>query len=68
MYTYIFVVDGTSNSADTQEGKRRKKKSRWAGTENEKTFIPGMPTILPAGMTPDQQQAYLGNSNFFLLL
>uniref|UniRef100_A0A336LHZ0 Branchpoint-bridging protein n=1 Tax=Culicoides sonorensis TaxID=179676 RepID=A0A336LHZ0_CULSO len=50
-----------SNSQDGSAGgvRKRKKKSRWAGNESEKTFIPGMPTVLPAGMTPDQQQAYL---------
>jgi len=46
-------------SQDDAEARRRRRKSRWAGTDNDKTFIPGMPTILPAGMTPDQQQAYL---------
>lgn len=56
-----------SNSLDAARIERkRKKKSRWAGTESEKTFIPGMPTVLPAGMTPDQQQAYLGESRLFL--
>jgi hypothetical protein len=49
---------GESNSGD----RKRKKKSRWAsGPENEKTFIPGMPTILPSNLNPDQQEAYLGN-------
>ncbi|XP_063703652.1 splicing factor 1 [Culicoides brevitarsis] len=53
----------SNDASNSQDGSRperkRKKKSRWAGTESEKTFIPGMPTVLPAGMTPDQQQAYL---------
>lgn len=41
--------------------RRRRKKSRWGGTENDKTFIPGMPTILPPTLDPKQQEAYLGN-------
>ncbi|XP_062539896.1 splicing factor 1 [Armigeres subalbatus] len=48
---------GSSRSDDAE--RRRKKKSRWAGGDHDKTFIPGMPTILPAGMTQDQQEAYL---------
>lgn len=44
---------------DAGERKRRKK-SRWGGTENDKTFIPGMPTILPSTLDPTQQEAYLG--------
>jgi splicing factor 1 len=49
-------IGGESNS----EGRNRKKKSRWAsGSENDKTFIPGMPTILPPNLNPDQQEAYL---------
>lgn len=54
----LFLVDNNSDSCDGT--KKRKKKSRWAGGDNEKIFIPGMPTILPAGMTQDQQEAYLG--------
>lgn len=45
--------------------KKRKKKSRWASSNdgNEKTFIPGMPTILPSNLNPDQQEAYLGENH-----
>lgn len=43
------------------EQRVKKKKSRWGGSENDKTFIPGMPTILPASMESHQQEAYLGN-------
>lgn len=43
------------------EERRRKKKSRWSGSDNEKTFIPGMPTVLPSTLSADQQEAYLGN-------
>lgn len=42
---------------------KRKKKSRWASTNDAtegKTCIPGMPTILPSNLNPDQQEAYLG--------
>lgn len=54
------VIDETSNSGGDR---KRKRKSRWASSNdgNEKTFIPGMPTILPSNLNPDQQEAYLGN-------
>lgn len=42
------------------DGERKKKrKSRW-GTEEKKTFIPGMPTTMPPNLSPEQQQAYIG--------
>lgn len=48
-------------TTQTTETRVKKKKSRWGGTENDKTFIPGMPTILPASLDSHQQEAYLGN-------
>ena len=51
---------------------KRKKKSRWASTNDGtegKTFIPGMPTILPSNLNADQQEAYLGDyKNSFAIL
>lgn len=56
-----FHGGSADNSASGAGDGKRKKKSRWAtGNDNDKTFIPGMPTILPSTMTPDQQEAYLG--------
>ncbi|CAH0559129.1 unnamed protein product [Brassicogethes aeneus] len=53
--------DGNSNhSTGSQDDERkRKKRSRWGGSEHEKIFIPGMPTILPPNLDKDQEQAYL---------
>lgn len=62
-FLICFTTDGPSGSGSSRSDdaeRRRKKKSRWAGGDHDKTFIPGMPTILPAGMTQDQQEAYLG--------
>ncbi|KHN82848.1 Peptidyl-prolyl cis-trans isomerase E [Toxocara canis] len=42
------------NSAEHSEKKARK--SRWSTT---KSFVPGMPTILPSNLSDDQRQAYL---------
>lgn len=50
--------DSDSNSAAAD--RKRKRRSRWGGDEKEKTFIPGMPTVLPANLTKEQQEAYLG--------
>lgn len=45
---------------ETKEGERKKrKKTRWSGSEHDKTFIPGMPTVLPTNLTPEQEKAYL---------
>ncbi|KAH8409841.1 hypothetical protein KR222_009490 [Zaprionus bogoriensis] len=49
----------SENSADSAAERKRKRKSRWGGTEKDKTFIPGMPTILPSTLDPAQQEAYL---------
>uniref|UniRef100_A0A182K9D0 Splicing factor 1 n=1 Tax=Anopheles christyi TaxID=43041 RepID=A0A182K9D0_9DIPT len=54
------ICNGNSSGGEGGESsRRRKKKSRWAGGDHDKTFIPGMPTVLPSTLTPDQQEAYL---------
>ena len=48
---------------ESREERRRKRKSRWGGQETtEKTFIPGMPTMMPQGLSKDQEEAYLRKS------
>lgn len=44
-----------------RDARQRKKRSRWGGNENDKTFIPGMPTVLPSSLDSHQQEAYLGS-------
>lgn len=45
---------------ESREERRRKRKSRWGGVDGtEKTFIPGMPTMMPQGLTREQEEAYL---------
>ncbi|KAI8825281.1 uncharacterized protein EV422DRAFT_518222 [Fimicolochytrium jonesii] len=41
-----------------REGRARKRRSRW-GNEETKINIPGMPTVLPAGLAPEQLDAYV---------
>jgi splicing factor 1 len=61
-------LEDSNNSDDNSLGgeKKKKRRSRWGGDEKEKTFIPGMPTVLPANLTKDQEEAYLGNSSVHL--
>lgn len=42
-----------------KEERRRRRKTRWGGSEHDKTFIPGMPTILPSTLNKEQEEAYL---------
>ncbi|XP_013420116.2 splicing factor 1 isoform X1 [Lingula anatina] len=39
--------------------KKKKRRSRWGGDDAEKTFIPGMPTVIPTGLTMEQEKQYL---------
>ncbi|XP_061104073.1 splicing factor 1 isoform X1 [Conger conger] len=41
-------------------GKKSRKRSRWSSeTPDQKTVIPGMPTIIPPGLTREQERAYI---------
>lgn len=51
------AIKRESEDQDTDR-KKKKRKSRW-GTEDKKTYIPGMPTTLPPNLTPEQQEAYV---------
>eukprot|EP00094_Tigriopus_californicus_P010992 TCALIF_10603-PA protein Name:"Similar to SF1 Splicing factor 1 (Homo sapiens)" AED:0.14 eAED:0.14 QI:107/0.6/0.5/1/1/1/6/113/717 len=48
-----------SEEAAARAERRKKRKSRWGGGEDEKTFIPGMPTMMPQGLSKEQEEAYL---------
>lgn len=45
--------------AEARAERKRKRKSRWGGGETDKCFIPGMPTMMPKGLTKEQEEAYL---------
>ena len=58
----INLIENSSEdgSAENLEPRRKKKRaSRWEGTEQDRAFIPGMPTTVPPNMTKDQEKAYL---------
>ena len=42
----------------SREERKKKRKSRWTD-ESAKTFIPGLPTMIPTGLTKEQEEAYL---------
>lgn len=48
----------------SDDERKKKKRSRWGGSEHEKIFIPGMPTILPPNLGKEQEQAYLRKWSF----
>ena len=47
--------------------RKKKRKSRWTD-ETCKTFIPGLPTMIPTGMSKEQEEAYLCKSCLFIFL
>lgn len=52
--------EDSNGSAENLEPRRKKKRgSRWEGTESDRAFIPGMPTTIPTNMSKDQEKAYL---------
>lgn len=52
-------VKATCLSVDYPNKKR--KRSRWnQDAMDQKTVIPGMPTVIPPGLTREQERAYIG--------
>ncbi|KAL0970415.1 hypothetical protein UPYG_G00241670 [Umbra pygmaea] len=50
---------GMQSMSDFNQKKSRKR-SRWSSeTPDQKTVIPGMPTVIPPGLTRDQERAYI---------
>ena len=48
--------NNNNNAQQDAAAPRRKRKSRWGGGEDDKTFIPGMPTMMPQGLNTQQQE------------
>jgi len=40
---------------------KKRRKSRWEGSEKTKCFLPGMPTQLPSNLSPLEEESYLSN-------
>ena len=45
---------------------KKKRKSRW-GSEEVKTILPGLPTVLPSNLTGEHQRMYLSEYLWFSL-
>jgi splicing factor 1 len=44
---------------DGREERKRKRKSRWGNSDTDRVIIPGLPTVLPSNITPEQEKTYL---------
>lgn len=55
--TKLMVIDGSAENLEPR--RKRKRASRWEGTEQDRAFIPGMPTTVPPNMSKEQEKAYL---------
>lgn len=49
------------------EPPKKKRKSRW-NTEETKTILPGLPTVLPSNLTGEHQRMYLSEYLLFCLI
>uniref|UniRef100_A0A8V5GC32 Uncharacterized protein n=1 Tax=Melopsittacus undulatus TaxID=13146 RepID=A0A8V5GC32_MELUD len=51
----------TGANATPLDFPRKRKRSRWnQDSLEQKTVIPGMPTVIPPGLTREQERAYIG--------
>ncbi|BFZ03766.1 hypothetical protein BsWGS_06805 [Bradybaena similaris] len=48
-----------NNSGDGFPDSKRKRRSRWSTNPEDKTVIPGMPTVIPSNLTESQQRQYV---------
>lgn len=46
-------------AASGEPERKRRRRSRWGAEESDKTFIPGMPTVLPTNLSKEQEEAYV---------
>jgi len=51
-------ADEDRGRTESREERKKKRKSRWE-SENDKCCIPGLPTMIPAGLNKEQEEAYL---------
>ena len=65
IFCELFIVGGwggedTGSSEDSEALRRKKKRSRWNTSQDDKTVIPGMPTTIPPNLSKEQEQQYIG--------
>lgn len=57
-------MNPNGNTAGDASDRKKKRKSRWATEQDtDKTIIPGMPTVIPTGLSNDQERQYLCKYN-----
>uniref|UniRef100_A0A8C4QUI5 Branchpoint-bridging protein n=1 Tax=Eptatretus burgeri TaxID=7764 RepID=A0A8C4QUI5_EPTBU len=52
-------MGGIMSGMESHLDRKRKKRSRWGDDVVDKINVPGMPTVLPPGLTKDQERAYI---------
>ena len=55
----MFCVLYADSDTGRDGGQPKRRRTRWGADEHDKTFIPGMPTVLPTNLDSSQEQAYL---------
>lgn len=55
----ISLLDKGPEGETEAERRARRRRTRWMGSEHDKTFIPGLPTVLPSTLTKEQEEQYL---------
>ncbi|VUZ43970.1 unnamed protein product [Hymenolepis diminuta] len=59
---FLCITDGSDTKNDPNAwalARPRKRRSRWSKADEDKTYVPGMPTQLPPNLTPDQEKMYI---------
>ncbi|KAM7538556.1 hypothetical protein Aperf_G00000047503 [Anoplocephala perfoliata] len=60
---YLCITDGSEIKNNDPNAwaiaRPRKRRSRWSNANEDKTYVPGMPTQLPPNLTPDQEKMYI---------
>ena len=70
----VSVDEAGEDSSDSTTKKKCKRrwgaKSRWADSDEleKETVLSGLPTVIPSGLTKEQEEQYLGESLVLLLL
>ncbi|VDK24154.1 unnamed protein product [Taenia asiatica] len=60
---YLCITDGSDSKINDPSAwaivRPRKRRSRWSNANDDKTYVPGMPTQLPPNLTPAQEKMYI---------
>ncbi|VDO01396.1 unnamed protein product [Rodentolepis nana] len=59
---FLCITDGSDSKNDPNAwalARPRKRRSRWSKADEDKTYVPGMPTQLPPNLTAEQEKMYI---------